>query len=138
MIFQVDGDTDTAPVQEDFNNVIKQHIQFIQESKLNNKAEKMMNGRMTNGYANGRVQNGHIPNRDETTIHDLEELDTISRHVANGVANGRIANGIINGKVPNGKAIGNGFLNGKLNDLESQRRENIRNIYQGYPLDNHI
>lgn len=105
-------------------------------------------GRFPNNL-NARIQqNGHIPNgrNDDTQIHDLEEVDTISKHVQqNGIPNGRVMmNGAVpqaNGHVPNGKAIGNGFLangNAKLANLESQRREHIRNMYQGYHADNHI
>lgn len=118
----------------------------------------MVNGRLpnvTNLNARIQQQNGHLPNKrvdNDTQIHDLEELDTISRHVTqNGGINNhnQMANGVIrvmngnaiqaNGSIPNGKAIGNGFLaNGKLASLESQRRDNIRNMYQGYHGDNHI
>lgn len=138
-MFKVDGDTDTIPVQEDFNSVLRQHIQFNEENRLSTKAEKMvLNGRAGNGNLHGRIQNGHLPNRDDTTVHDLEELDSISRHVQNGAANGKVMNGVANGNGPKAKPIGNGFSNGKLASLESQRRENIRNLYQGYQANNHM
>lgn len=49
----MDGDTDTVPVQEDFKNVVKQHIEYM----LNNiqEAETHHNGHIPN-------HNGHIPN----------------------------------------------------------------------------
>lgn len=112
------------------------------------------NGRMmqNGGVQNGGVRhynnlNGHIPQDNEATLHDLEavsELETISKRVQgtiqNGVNNLRgIPNGIMNGHGPKGTAVGNGFVQGdKFRDLDQQRREHIRNMYQGMPLDSHI
>lgn len=181
------------PVQEDFNAVVKQHIQFLKDSKTSDKPPQLNNAhhngnavlngnKMANGHGptakarNGHIANGHA-NKDDTTLHDLEgEVETISKriqgniangnnnHVGNGIVNGignGIANGIgangianravngvnhlangfgglANGHAPHGTAIGNGFVNGKLNDLDAQRRDNIRNMYQGIPVDSHI
>lgn len=98
----VDGDTDTAPVQEDFRNVVKEHVEYIKRQQQDQGAPA------ANGYANGHVPNGHLPG--ETTLQDLESesIETISKHVGNGVAhsvaNGvrTMANGFTNGHIPNG------------------------------------
>ncbi|KAJ8955549.1 hypothetical protein NQ318_001379 [Aromia moschata] len=74
----VDGDTDTAPVQEDFNNV----------------ATSLPNGNaMANGHANGHVANGFVAG--DTHLQDLEDepIETISKRVGNGVAH-TVANGV--------------------------------------------
>ncbi|XP_015835599.1 adenylate kinase isoenzyme 5 isoform X1 [Tribolium castaneum] len=94
----VDGDTDTAPVQDDFKGVVKEHIEYIKRQQQEPAA--------ANGFANGHVPNG------EATLQDLEAepIETISKHVGNGVAhslaNGvrTMANGYTNGHIPNGYA----------------------------------
>lgn len=181
---QVDGDTDTAHVQQDFNNVVKQHLEFLKNYKTTNMppqlnhalpsnnavlnnvnvnkngAPRVQNGGLPNGGImqnggahNGGVQNGgvrqhnnlngQLPNDTEATLHDLEavaELETISRRVQGNIQNGvNNFRGMPNGQMPNGTAVGNGFVPGdKFRDLDQQRREHIRNMYQGIPLDSHI
>ncbi|KAH1013243.1 hypothetical protein HUJ04_002260 [Dendroctonus ponderosae] len=130
----VDGDTDTAPVQEDFKNVVKEHIDYMlsniepppaPQAEPNhvqaNGHIPTANGHIptANGHIpNGHLQNGHIPNGDATLL-DLEEpvaIDTISKRVVeNGIsnmANGKVANhmnGIAN--LAQGVAqVGNGHL----------------------------
>ncbi|XP_030749657.1 adenylate kinase isoenzyme 5 [Sitophilus oryzae] len=126
----VDGDTDTAPVQEDFKHVVKEHINYmlshIGESQQISSAGG--NNHIANGHipvANGHVpngnvvQNGHIPNGD-ATLHDLEDaanqdIETISKKVSNNVTNG-YANGkahLVNGvaKLANGVT---GVANGNV------------------------
>jgi hypothetical protein len=62
----VDGDTDTVPVQEDFKNVVKEHLEYI---KLQQGAEAQMSNGYANGVANGHA-NGIVPT--DTTLQDLE------------------------------------------------------------------
>lgn len=94
----VDGDTDTVPVQEDFKNVVKQHIEYM----LNNVQEGETVPETVHPQANGHIpnRNGHIPNghlsnghtvNGDATLHDLEPITTISNHVTNGnVTNGNL------------------------------------------------
>lgn len=112
--FQVDGDTDTQAVQEDFINVVKEHIDYIkskidEESLTNN---QVANGQISNGhiinnntnaslpkYELNGVSNGNIPNGligNDTELVDLENepIATISQRVGNGVAH-TITNGVI-------------------------------------------
>lgn len=66
----MDGDTDTLPVQEDFKQVVREHIDYIKNS-----AESL-----------SRVQNGDA-------VENFDEINTISKKIGNGVAVG-MANGI--------------------------------------------
>lgn len=119
----MDGDTDTPPVREDFKNVVRQHIQYIQQQAHDN-PQSTSNGIITH------VPNG-VAHHGDTVVHDLEStdhIDTISEqvhkatngvnHMANGVAkvaNGYMANGktsVANGKVP-----------------KFSERSNMRNMY---------
>ncbi|KAF5303184.1 hypothetical protein FQA39_LY10097 [Lamprigera yunnana] len=120
----VDGDTDSNPVKEDFNNVIHQNIEYIRQKE------------------NEEQLNGHIPNNNE---HGADTIDTISKKVhdvGNGVAiavsNGvHLANGV--NHVGNGvQHMANGHEPSRLTpvgkttnyaDLNMQRRENIKNMY---------
>ncbi|XP_050307219.1 adenylate kinase isoenzyme 5 [Anthonomus grandis grandis] len=113
----VDGDTDSAPVQEDFKNVVKEHMEYmlanIQQTQPTAQLEsshQQLNGHLpttTNGHIpNGHMSNGHLSNGD-ATLQDLEApavIDTISKRVGNGVsngishmANGKVANHMVNG-----------------------------------------
>lgn len=134
-MFKVDGDTDTAPVQEDFKNVVKEHIDYIKDNTprtapLNNGGNLVSNGNL--------VGNGRIQERD-MTVQDLESetLNTISQQVqhnmmTNGVnhmgtnGNNQISNGHGPPKLKN--AVTNGLLS-KYASLDAERQENIRNIY---------
>lgn len=165
-------------------NVVKQHLQFLRDSKISNfppqlnhalpsnnavlnniNLNKNKNLPVKNVHQNGGVQNGsipngirnygngngngHVPNGTDATLHDLEsvaELETISKRVQGNIQNGNMKGvlpngmmGMMNGHAPNGTAVGNGFLPvDKYRDLDQQRREHIRNIYQGIPVDSHI
>ncbi|XP_056643842.1 adenylate kinase isoenzyme 5 [Diorhabda sublineata] len=99
----VDGDTDALPVQTDFKNVVKEHIEYLKTQSQ----ETVQNGYVSNGnVSNGHAfSNGHLPNQD-TQLEDLENepIETISKSVSNGVHN--MTNGHVkthtNGFVPNG------------------------------------
>ncbi|XP_066137820.1 adenylate kinase isoenzyme 5 isoform X1 [Euwallacea fornicatus] len=106
----VDGDTDTAPVQDDFKGVVQQHIEYMLNSLQEPQTtipDPQLNGHVptANGHiSNGHVPNGHIPNG-ETTLEDLEgapEVVTISKHVGNGVSHvgNNVANHVANGIRP--------------------------------------
>ncbi|RZC14242.1 adenylate kinase isoenzyme 5, partial [Asbolus verrucosus] len=131
----VDGDTDTAPVQDDFNNVVKEHIEYM---KLQQSAEAQ-----NNGYANGHVPNGNAVS--DTTLQDLEAepIETISRQVGNGIAH-TVANGVKN--MANGFAApANGHLpNGYTRNvpqysLDVNSNDNVRQMYNEVNyMDGHI
>ncbi|KAF7269928.1 hypothetical protein GWI33_017023 [Rhynchophorus ferrugineus] len=121
----VDGDTDTAPVQEDFKNVVKEHIEYMLSHRQEVEATPVMANHIGNGHiptANGHIpngntiQNGHIPTAD-ATLHDLEEtavqgINTISKSVENSINNG-YTNGkaqLINGAAKMTNGIANGFV----------------------------
>ncbi|CAG9860804.1 unnamed protein product [Phyllotreta striolata] len=93
----VDGDTDTAPVQQDFRNVVKEHVDYL-KSQSQESALAVRNGNIPNGHGlpNGRVQeNGQLQDVDD------EPIDTISKRVSNGVnhmSNGVGMNGLHNFK----------------------------------------
>ncbi|KAJ8920692.1 hypothetical protein NQ315_004831, partial [Exocentrus adspersus] len=95
----VDGDTDTVPVQEDFKNVVKEHIEYMksqggQADQDYDSTAYIPNGNaIPNGHANGHIPNGNVSN--DTHIQDLEDepIQTISKQVGNGVAH-TIANGV--------------------------------------------
>lgn len=132
MFIQVDGDTDTKPVQEDFIHVVKEHIEYI-KSKLDvSSTVQHTNGHIPNGhgyvgtsentsnhnatqnqsnYTNGHIPNGHLPN--DTELEDLESdpIQTISQKVSNGngVAH-TVANGVY--KFSNGHAMAPPYANG--------------------------
>ncbi|CAH1994616.1 unnamed protein product [Acanthoscelides obtectus] len=104
----VDGDTDTVPVQEDFQSVVKEHVEYLKSQK-----EEMEQNLVQNGYAS----NGHIPNgygsHSQSNHRPPTPIQTVSGHV-NNVAKGvhAMANGLIaNGKamVANGGAQTNGY-----------------------------
>lgn len=159
LFFQVDGDTDTTPVQDDFKSVVKDHIDYIKEHSTqlmtppqhqgfpNGHFGGLPNGTGNgNNVSNGIVGNGHIANghvrREEAELLDLEDepINTISKHVQNGV--NHMGNGVkhmSNGNGPQ-KQMGNGFAgNPKYASLDAERRENIRNMYQDQvPVNNHI
>lgn len=141
---QVDGDTDTIPVRQDFKNVVDQHIDYIkQNAGQENNSQSLPNG-------NAVQMNGHIPNTVSNNINnnnlETEAIDTISKRVqqvGNGVAH-TVANGVnhmANGVTQitnsiNNVANGHGPMRvtpvGKPTnyaDLDMQRRENIRNMY---------
>ncbi|KAL1491092.1 hypothetical protein ABEB36_011742 [Hypothenemus hampei] len=91
----VDGDTDTTPVKEDFENVVKSHIEYMLSNNTANGHVKTGNGHIPNGHLNNNNKiNGHLPNNGEATMVDLEvssPINTISKQVGNGtvaVANG--------------------------------------------------
>ncbi|CAG9771147.1 unnamed protein product [Ceutorhynchus assimilis] len=101
----VDGDTDTAPVQADFKNVVAEHIEYmlnnIQQSQP---TAQMLSSHQMNGHVatfnrhipNGHVGNGHILNGDATLV-DLETnpIETVSQRVGNGLTNGNVPNGYL-------------------------------------------
>lgn len=140
----MDGDTDTAPVQEDFKNVVKEHIDYIKH----NTPRTAPGDAIPNGLSNGHVGNGHAIHHQDTIIQDLESepIQTISNHVSragnslvngvNHVANGlnQMGNGYGPPKIP---SIGNGFAS-KYASLDAERQENIRNMYSELHVDNHI
>lgn len=141
----MDGDTDSTQVQNDFKNVTKEHIQFLKE---NSEAQQIDipngNAVIPNGQAiqNGFVQNGHIPhanNNNDTVLHDLEDepVPTISKTVSRAIANGvnHMANGHLALKVP---GIANSTLRNKITDLNTDRQNNIRELYGGFNTENHI
>ncbi|XP_017775811.1 PREDICTED: adenylate kinase isoenzyme 5 [Nicrophorus vespilloides] len=139
----VDGDTDTQPVQEDFKNVVKEHIRYIKENSITSNGNGVANSRpLPNGIPMPN-QNGVGPRKNSVTIHDLESdpIQTISRHVAqengivrNGVA--RVTNGFANGHV---EYMQNGFGRNKYTDLNAERQENIRQMYgEVNYMDGHI
>ncbi|CAH0557069.1 unnamed protein product [Brassicogethes aeneus] len=133
----VDGDTDTAPVQEDFRNVVKQHIEYIKSSASETATAPVGNGNVANGHipngngvSNGNANgfaNGHIPNgRADATLEDLEDpepIHTISKHVGNGAS--KMANGY--GNVANGHGpvkasqVANGYAGNDLPQYVEQR-----------------
>lgn len=82
--FQVDGDTDTAPVQDDFKQVVREHIDYLKNSH----------------NSLPPVQNGHT---ESTIVEDLDGIETVSKRVGNGIANGvnHMANGLAH--------MGNGY-----------------------------
>lgn len=131
-IFQVDGDTDTQPVQDDFINVVKEHIEYmktkLQENTTNLSINQQANGFIPNGHtmtgtgqttnnpglthqmSNGHVPNGHIPGDTELEDFEPRPIETISQKVSNGVAH-TLANGVQN--LANGHAkiaVANGFV----------------------------
>ncbi|XP_018571141.1 adenylate kinase isoenzyme 5 [Anoplophora glabripennis] len=100
----VDGDTDTVPVQEDFKNVVKEHIEYMKSQANEQQVGHTSNGyvpnnhipngnAISNGHANGHIPNGNVST--DTRIQDLENepIETISKQVGNGVAY-TIANGV--------------------------------------------
>ncbi|XP_063914034.1 adenylate kinase isoenzyme 5 [Zophobas morio] len=140
----VDGDTDTVPVQEDFKSVVREHLEYI---KLQQQPPEAAH---SNGYANGHLPNGHLPNGHlpnghlpnghvpDATLQDLEAepIETISKHVGNGVAH-TIANGV--------RHMGNGFApNGYARDVPQytaldRREDNVRQMYNEVNyMDGHI
>lgn len=136
---KVDGDTDTVPVQEDFKNVVKEHIDYIKH----NTPRTAPGHTIPNGLSNGHIGNGHAVHQD-TIIQDMESepIETISNHVSrmtNGV--NHMANGL--NQIGNGhgppkiSGIGNGFTS-KYASLDAERQENIRNMYNEVHVDNHI
>lgn len=133
----MDGDTDTVPVQEDFKNVVQEHIAYIKESRNNEMqtAQVGNNHYIPNGVANGHA-NGHIPN--DTVVQDLEAepIETISRRVGNRVQNGvahAVANGVVhmaNGHGPTKNGVANGHVrNGDLPVYSKLDINNHRNNY---------
>lgn len=131
-IFQVDGDTDTAPVQEDFKNVVKEHIAYITTS--DHEPPTAQAGRSP-------VANGHAT---------LEQprpgsVKRVGNGVAHGVANGvnHMANGVshmVNGYGPvKAPQIGNGVAKyaGLANDRGEMRNNHSEvnfmdgNIWEG-------
>ncbi|KAK9731388.1 hypothetical protein QE152_g13691 [Popillia japonica] len=96
----VDGDTDTTQVQEDFKNVVKEHIQYLRDNIAHNEitnSAHIANGNIPNGHSlsngripNGTIGNGRIAQGDDTVLHDLEDepIQTISKNVNLAVANG--------------------------------------------------
>lgn len=130
---KVDGDTDTLPVQEDFKNVVKEHIDYIKDNTPRTAAPLNNGNLVSNGHL---VGNGHIIHQgDNITLQDLENetVNTISQHVQNNGTNGVLINHI----TTNGNQITNGhgppkLRNGVLSkyaSLDAERQENIRNIY---------
>lgn len=110
-MLKVDGDTDAVAVQEDFKNVVKEHVEHIKQQQSTT-SNGYANGDVPNGHVpNGHVPNGHVPNgqmsnghipHSDTTLQDLESepIDTISQKVGNGIAHS-LANGV--------KHLTNGF-----------------------------
>lgn len=88
---------------------MKEHIEYIKEQQREDAPTAQVGNGFVNGHANGHLRNGH-----ENTLQDLE-VDSISRHVSNGVAHTvanevkSLANGFTtkgNGHVPNGYSSG--------------------------------
>lgn len=71
----MDGDTDTVPVQEDFKQVVGEHVHYLKNSSDQSDLP-VENGRTHPIAADG-----------------FEEIETISKRVGNGVARG-VANGV--------------------------------------------
>lgn len=69
----MDGDTDTLPVQEDFKQVVKEHIDYIKS--LSRPLSYIRNGGT------------------DFTADNFSEITTISKKIRNGVAMG-MANGV--------------------------------------------
>lgn len=87
-LLQVDGDTDTTPVQEDFKHVVLEHIDYIKNSP--------------DQYALNRD-----PYVADSSIETAQEINTINKKLGNGVAMG-MANGV--NQMANGMAhIVNGY-----------------------------
>lgn len=97
----MDGDTDTAPVQEDFKGVVKEHIEYIKSSE----------NEPPIAHPDTNVPNGRGP-------------PTVGNGVAKTVANGvnHLANGVthmINGYGPvKAPAMGNGAVPQKYTNLQ--------------------
>lgn len=82
----MDGDTDTTPVQEDFKQVVREHINYM---KTTNSPSYIRHGDA------------------DATAAEFDEVDTISKKVGNGIAVG-LANGV--NQMANGMAhIVNGY-----------------------------
>ncbi|GJQ66865.1 hypothetical protein Trydic_g7889 [Trypoxylus dichotomus] len=143
----VDGDTDTPQVQEDFKNVVKEHVQYIKDNTTHNippsgsTSNVVPNGHaISNGYIpNGTVANGHLPHKNDAVLHDLEDepIDTISKNVSQTIANG------VNHMVKQHMAItvpgiSNGIVRNKISSLNQDRRNNIRELYGEVHAENHI
>ncbi|VEN41207.1 unnamed protein product [Callosobruchus maculatus] len=93
----VDGDTDTVPVQEDFQSVVKEHIDYLNSQKQEIDQHPMQNGYVSNGHVpNGYVTGSQINHRPPTPI------QTVSGQVSN-VAKG--VHAMTNGLIANGKAV---------------------------------
>ncbi|XP_065172153.1 adenylate kinase isoenzyme 5 isoform X2 [Atheta coriaria] len=148
----VDGDTDTAPVQQDFRNVVKEHIQYLRD-----KSSSAANGHglpqgkpLPNGIQNPTkvdpppAMNGNGPPRRQESmqVQDLEgePIQTLSRQVQ-GMGNGVLANGVnhVGNGVANGHAMVNGYAQNKYNQLDLERQQNIRQLYgEVNYMDGHI
>ncbi|XP_022903561.1 adenylate kinase isoenzyme 5 [Onthophagus taurus] len=148
----VDGDTEFPHVQNDFKQVVKDHVDYI-TGKAPRKSHVPTGNRVLNGLpngisttnhvnatpnghamSNGTISNGHIANGD-TIVHDLEPtaIETISHSVSNGVkeiANGHGPKMVI--------GVANGVLKNKYADLDADRQDNIRQLYGGLNATNHI
>lgn len=70
----MDGDTDTVPVQEDFKQVVREHINYLKNSS------KPLS----------HIRNGGIG---VTAEDNFSEINTISKKIGNGTAMG-MANGV--------------------------------------------
>nr|CAI5837981.1 unnamed protein product [Callosobruchus analis] len=93
----VDGDTDTVPVQEDFQSVVKEHIDY-----LNSQKQEIDQQPMQNGYAsNGHVPNGYLTGSQQNH-RPPTPIQTVSGQVSN-VAKG--VHAMTNGLIANGKAV---------------------------------
>ena len=118
--------------------MVREHLEYIKLQQQPPEAAHS-NG-YANGYANGHLPNGHLPNGHvpDATLQDLEAepIETISKHVGNGVAH-TIANGV--------RHMGNGFApNGYARDVPQytaldRREDNVRQMYNEVNyMDGHI
>lgn len=80
----MDGDTDTAPVQQDFENVVKEHIQYIKTSGGEPATAEVGNGSTHHGpVTDVRLQD-----------FDMETIDTVSKRVVGNGVSQSVANGV--------------------------------------------
>lgn len=121
--FQVDGDTDNLSVQEDFRNIIRGVVEYIQNDKKSEAAHSHSNSAFV---SNGNVSNGYVTHPTYAPVETIsQKVVNGNAHMTNGVVNGaakKVANGMANGLangVPNGLANGvaNGIANGVANGV---------------------
>lgn len=143
VLFKVDGDTDSAPVQREFEKVVRKLIEKLDGSEAQSNSNQIDND-VTNFGSLYQRDEKLTKENDQTVIHDLEDegmpgtIPTISHHVA--MANGHLGGGRSGSlkKKPNNYAAPqkppqNGFVpNG---------RPNFRTMLddaEGYSMDSHI
>lgn len=142
--FKIDGDTDSAPVQREFEKIVRKQIEKLDGSEAQSNSQDIDDDvNLANFGSLYKREESSSHNDQDTVVHDLEDegmpgtIPTISHHVS--MANGHLG-GARSGSY---KKKQNNYAQSKSgqNGFIPNGRPNFRNMLEeseGHSMDSHI